>query len=59
MMRKRMYFEAYLDDFQKIIIYLSKASYNGDSRCFYLRDRLGNSYPLQIVSIEPESGYNN
>ena len=53
-----MYFEAYLDDFQKIIIYLSKASYNGDSRCFYLRDRLGNSYPLQIVSIEPESGYN-
>ena len=37
-MRQINYFEAYLDDFDKIVIYMSKQSYEGNSRLFYLED---------------------
>ena len=37
-MRAVDYFEAYLDDFDKIVIFFSKESYDGVSRQFYLRD---------------------
>ncbi len=51
-MRQQEYFEAYLDDYDKIVVYLSKNSYNGESNCFYLRDTLGNIQDLTITSIQ-------
>ena len=52
-MRAVDYFEAYLDDFDKIVIFFSKESYDGVSRQFYLRDDFGNIDELQILSVEP------
>ncbi len=52
-MRGTDYFEAYLDDFDKIVIYFSKQSYDGYSRQFFLRDVFGNIETLNIQSIEP------
>ena len=50
-MRQINYFEAYLDDFDKIVIFFSKESYDGVSRQFYLRDDFGNIDELQILSV--------
>lgn len=52
-MRQTDYFEAYLDDFDKIVIYLSKTSYDEVCKHFYLRDMFGNAEELQILSVEP------
>lgn len=54
-MRQILYFEAYLDDFNKIVIYMSKQSYEGTSRLFYLEDEKGELEPLSIQTIEPTS----
>ena len=51
-MRKYTYFEAYLDDFDKIVVYFSKESYGGISNRFYLRDEAENLRELMIRSIE-------
>lgn len=51
-MRQKDYYEAYLDDFDKVIVYLSKLSYDGSSNLFYLRDDVGNIIDLHIQSIE-------
>lgn len=58
-MRQHTYFEAYLDDFDKIIVFMSRNSYDGVSNKFYLKDRLGNLQELSIQSIEQTpSNYN-
>lgn len=57
-MRQHTYFEAYLDDFDKVIVYMSHASYGGTSNKFYLRDRLGHIQELNIQSIEQMQNYN-
>ncbi|MEG0423974.1 MAG: type I pullulanase, partial [Erysipelotrichaceae bacterium] len=51
-MRQEKYYEAYLDDFDKIIVYLSINSYDGKSSQFYLRDQKGLIQDLMIESIE-------
>lgn len=57
-MRKYTYFEAYLDDFDKIVVYFSKESYGGISNRFYLRDEAENLRELMIRSIEQSGNYN-
>lgn len=51
-MRQRDYYEAYLDDFDKIIVFMSRNSYEGVSNKFYLKDTFGHEYELHIQSIE-------
>lgn len=51
-MRQTKYYEAYLDDFNKIVVYLSKHSYEGQSSQFFLRNSLGIITELNIQSIE-------
>lgn len=55
MTRGRTTFEAYLDDEQKIVVYLGKMFYNGHSTVFYLRDAKMQQRELRIVNIN-ESG---
>lgn len=54
-MRQIKYFEAYLDDFNKIVIYMSKNSYGGMSRFFYLENEKGELEELSIQTVEPTS----
>lgn len=54
-MRQTKYFEAYLDDFTTIVIYMSKQSYEGCSRFFYLQDEKGELEELTIQMVEPTS----
>lgn len=58
-MRRKKHFEAYLDDFNKVVIYMSHQSYEGQSKHFFLRDMFGNLEELQIMSIEPTSDHYN
>ena len=51
-MRQRKDFEAYMDDFHKVVVYLSKNSYGGTSNRFTLKDHDGSLYDLRIQSIE-------
>lgn len=51
-MRGTTLFEAYLDDYHKIVVYMSKDSYEGKSSCFYLRDMEGKIVSLEIVSCK-------
>lgn len=51
-MRQHTYFEAYLDDFDRIVVYMSKASYDGVSNKFYLKDHEGFLQECTIQSIE-------
>ena len=58
-MRQRTYYEAYLDDYDKIIVYMSKESYSGVSNKFYMSDERGEIIDLHILSIETTpSNYN-
>lgn len=58
-MRQIKYFEAYLDDFRQVTVYMSKQSYEGVSRQFYLQNELGEIQELAIQSVSPTSrGYN-
>lgn len=51
-MRQRTYYEAYLDDYDKITVFLSRDSYGGTSNHFHLRDQGGHIIQLKIASIE-------
>lgn len=47
-MRKRDYFEAYLDGMNNVTIYMRMNNYGGNSTCFYLEDEDHNQIPLFI-----------
>lgn len=58
-MRQKVYYEAYLDDYDKVIVFMSKESYGGVSNKFYLADERGVMIDLHIRSIETTpSNYN-
>lgn len=48
-MRKRNFFEAYLDDFHKVMVYMHLTYYEGKSSAFYLEDENHQQLPLTIV----------
>lgn len=54
-MRKVERFEAHLDDYNLLTVYLSKQFYQGKSEQFYLRDDLGELTKLQIKYFEDTS----
>jgi pullulanase len=54
-MRKKQRFEAYLDDYNLLTIYLSKHFYNGKSDVFYLREKDGILHRLTIKYNENTS----
>lgn len=54
-MRKEQRFEAYLDDYNLMTIYLSKQFYQGNSEVFYSQDTEGNVVKLQIKYKESTS----
>lgn len=55
-MRKVDKFEAHLDDFHRITIYLSERFYQGRSDAFYLRDSQGTLTHCDIQSVEQCGG---
>lgn len=58
-MRMHTYYEAYLDDFDKVVVFMSRNSYEGTSNKFYLIDERGQIIDLQIQSIETtQNNYN-
>lgn len=58
-MRQEKYYEAYLDDYDKIIVFMSRNSYEGASNKFYLKDEQGHLFDLHIQSIETtQNNYN-
>lgn len=58
-MRQQLFFEAYLEDFNRISVYMSKQSYEGQSKFFYLQDEKGKMEELTILTVLPTSkGYN-
>ena len=56
MTRKAERFEAHLDDYETITVYIDNAYYQGTSRLFYLRDKSGQLTPLEIQSVVTTSG---
>ncbi len=54
-MRGTTCFEAYLDDYQKIVVYMAKDFYGGKSSCFYLKDMNGSIIFLHIESSKEMS----
>lgn len=54
-MRKEKRFEAYLDDFNLLTVYLSKQFYQGKSEVFYTRDEQGELNKLTIKYKESTS----
>ena len=59
-MRQEKYYEAYLDDYDKVIVFMSRNSYEGVSNKFYLKDDQGHLFDLHIQSIETtQNNYNN
>lgn len=58
-MRQKDYYEAYLDDYHKIIVYLSRNSYDGVSNRFYVKNDHGYMSELKIQSVEQtQANYN-
>lgn len=58
-MRQKNYYEAYLDDYDKVIVFMSKNSYEGASNKFYMKDDQGHLFDLHIQSIETtQNNYN-
>ena len=49
-MRMKDVFEAYIDDYDHLNIYMSKNFFNGQSRIFHLKDSKDQIIPLRIVS---------
>ena len=47
-MRQKDYYEAYIDDYDKVVVYMSKQSYDGKSDRFYMKDSKGFSIDLLI-----------
>lgn len=56
MARKIERFEAHLDDYDIITVYIDHAYYQGQSKLFYLRDNLGTLTPLEIINVVTASG---
>lgn len=56
-MRKKGYYEAYLDDFNKIVVYISKESYGGQSNEFHLVDTESQLINLKINTIETSGNH--
>jgi len=54
--RKTVRFEAHLDDYGLITIYLSRQFYNGKSEVFYLKKPEGSLHKCQILSFEFSQG---
>lgn len=54
-MRKKQRFEAYLDDYNLLVIYLSKQFYHGKSDVFYIREVDGKLHKLSIKYNESTS----
>ena len=51
-MRQKDYYEAYLDDYHKIIVYMSRNSYDGVSNRFYVKDNEGYIYKwIEVRSL--------
>lgn len=58
-MRQKDYYEAYLDDYHKIIVYMSRNSYDGVSNRFYVKDNEGYIGECRIQSVEQtQNNYN-
>ena len=51
-MRQKDYFEAYIDGYDKVVVYMSKQSYEGKSSRFFLKDSKDQIIELKIRSIE-------
>ncbi len=51
-MRQKDYYEAYIDDYDKVVVYLSKQSYEGKSDRFYMKDSQDHFIKLKIHSVE-------
>ena len=51
-MRQKDYYEAYIDDYDKVVVYLSKQSYEGKSDRFYMKDSQDHFIKLKIYSVE-------
>lgn len=51
-MRQKDYYEAYLDDYHKIIIYMSRNSYDGVSNRFHVKNNQGYMKEVKIQSVE-------
>lgn len=56
-MRKTKTFEAYLDQYHTISVYLKKSFYNGESSTFRLKDEQSNSVNLKIVDKHEDGDY--
>lgn len=56
-MRKKYSFEAYLDDYGVISVYISMNFYNGESKKFYLKDEQNHLIPLRISYLESQNDY--
>lgn len=58
-MRQQKYYEAYLDDYDKVIVFMSRNSYDGVSNKFYLKNTRGKVNELHIQTIETtQNNYN-
>ena len=53
-MRKVERFEAHLDDYKNLTIYLSERFYQGRSNAFYIRDNKGKLSPCDILNFKEE-----
>lgn len=51
-MRQHTYYEAYLDDYDRITVFFSRESYGGVSNYFHLKDSFGHIQELTIQSVE-------
>ncbi|MGM9947976.1 type I pullulanase [Floccifex sp.] len=56
-MRKQKAYEAYIDDYESIIVYMKKDFYNGRSSFFYLKDQEDRIISLNIRYKENIDGY--
>ena len=55
-MRQKDYFEAYIDGYDKVVVYMSKQSYEGKSARFYLKDSKEHIIELKIRSDRGHAG---
>ena len=56
-MRKMQTFEAYVDQYETITVYLKKTFYNGESSTFRLKDENSASVELEILEKVEDGDY--